>query len=141
MARCRPVSTPRPLDRDLLLSVSHFVERGAALGGSDCFVSVTPSGREVAFGFYPLYTGLHPCEELGDMVADHSWWAVGLILHGRGHFLDQPDQPAEPIVSTYFIERGGAEVSLLRRGKRLEEMPGPAIGRIPDLCRSMLGLT
>ena len=80
----------------------------------------------------------HPTEVLTPADVRPSWWALVLCTRGDAHLLDEPDRPAQPIVSTFARSRDGDEVSLLRRGEDLTRLPGWAAGRIPDLLRSLL---
>jgi hypothetical protein len=139
MGPCRPSLRRSILER--LTAVAHAAEQACLLSPDDVLVRVIAHQHEVELGLLPLDPDLHPCEELRGFVAPEEWWAVGLVVRGRAHLLDEPDRQPEPIVSTFFIERGGAEVSLLRRGNRVDEGPGRAEGRLPDLCRSMVGRT
>jgi hypothetical protein len=105
------------------------------------YVALTDEVGELEVGMRWLHPDLHPTVELAGLVAPRSWWAFGLSTTGRAHFLDEPDRAPERIVSTYVRERNGCEVSLLRRGSSVTELNGPAEGRIPDLVRSILGVT
>jgi hypothetical protein len=80
----------------------------------------------------------HPTEVDWSREVQDSWWALVLCVRGRAHFLDEPDRGAEPIVSTFARSRDGHEVSLLRRGEVVTVLPERAVGRIPDLLRSLL---
>jgi hypothetical protein len=131
---------PRSSARDRLLSIAHALDAASTPGCSDVLVSVAADRRDVVLGLLRLDPRRHPCEELRGMVARDEWWAVGIVVAGRARFLDQPDREPEPILTTYLVERGGAEVSLLRRRREVTESRGRVEGRIPDLCRSMLGL-
>lgn len=124
--------------RDRLLSIAHALD--AAGPGSDVLVGVIADPDDVVLALRTLDPDRHPCDELRGRVAPSDWWAVGIVVEGRARFLDQPDRPPEPIVTTYLVERGGAEVSLLRRGGEVTESHERVSGRIPDLCRGMLAL-
>jgi hypothetical protein len=121
--------------------VAHAAEQACLLSPDDVLVRVISHPHEVELGLLPLAPDRHPCEELHGFVAPDEWWAVGLVVRGRAHFLDEPGRQPEPIVSTFFVERGGVEVSLLRRGDEVSEGPGRVEGRLPDLCRAMVGRT
>lgn len=131
-------STTTPRHR--LASIARVVADASAPGCSDVLVHVRADPDDVVLGLHPLDPGQHPCDELRGAVAPPDWWAVGIVIAGRARFLDRPDLAPEPITTTYFVERGGAEVSLLRRGDVVTEMGERVVGRIPDLCRGMLGL-
>lgn len=140
MGSCRPSSLRRTaLER--LTAVAHAAEQACLLSPDDVLVRVVGTQHEVELGLRPLDPGRHPCEVLQGFVAPDEWWAVGLVVRGRAHFLEEPQRQPEPIVSTFFVERGGVEVSLLRRGDRVSEGTGRLEGRLPDLCRAMVGRT
>jgi hypothetical protein len=124
--------------RERLAAIARLVEEACARADGHTLVRIVADDHDVELGLLPLEG--HPCDELGSFVAPPEWWAVGLVTHGRARFLDQPDRPPEPIVSSYFLERSGHAVSFLRRGAEVTEPSEPLVGRIPDLCRSMLGL-
>ena len=80
----------------------------------------------------------HPCEDLAGFVAPAVCWGIALVLHGRAHLLDAPDEPPAPVVTTFLRHRDGRQVSLLRAGSRVTEQRGPVTGRVPDLCERIL---
>ena len=80
----------------------------------------------------------HPTEVDWSREVQDSWWAVALCVRGRAHFLDDPARGPERIVSTFARSRDGQEVSLLRRDGVVTRLPEEAVGRIPDLLRSLL---
>jgi hypothetical protein len=120
-----------------LVELAHLIDDAGPAGCRDVFVFARIDGADVVVGVRPLER--HPCDELVGFGAPPQWWAVGFWLHGRARFLDRPSSPPEPIVSTYLLDRSGASASLLRRGDEVLELPGPTEGRIPDLCRKILG--
>jgi hypothetical protein len=122
--------------RDRLVSIAHVLD--GAGPGSDALVGLVRDPDDVVLVLRNLDPHRHPCDELHGLVAPDDWWAVGMIVRGRARFLDEPDRPPEAITTTYLVERGGAEVSLLRRGDRVTESRDRVHGRIPDLCRGML---
>lgn len=124
--------------RERLALIARVVEEGCADHEGHTLVRIIAAEHDLELGLLPIDG--HPCDELAGFVAPSEWWAIGLIAHDRARFLDRPDEPAEPIVSSYFVERGGAAVSLLRRGDVVTEVDEPMVGRIPDLCRGLLGL-
>lgn len=126
--------------RERLASIARLLDAATTDECSDVLVHVIADPDDVVLGLRPLDPHRHPCEELRGMVAEPHWWAVGLVVHGRARFLDEPDRPPEPILSTYLVERGGHETSLLRRGDAVTETTERVEGRLPDLCRAMLGL-
>ena len=125
--------------RERLAAIARLVEEACADADGYTLVRIVAHEQNVELGLLPLEG--HPCEELTGFIAPPDWWAVGLVTRGRARFLDQPDRPPEPIVSSYFVERSGHAISFLRRGAEVTEPSEPLVGRIPDLCRSMLGLT
>ena len=124
--------------QERLATIARLIEEGCAESEGHTLVRIIADETDVELGLLPLDG--HPCDELDGFVAPPEWWAVGLITRGRAHFLDQPDEPPEPVVTSHFVERGGSAVSFLRRGSEVSEPSGPLVGRIPDLCRSILGL-
>lgn len=126
--------------RERLLSIAQVLDAASADAGLPIQAYVTEDGDDVELGVRLLQLGVHPCDELRGTVAPADWWAMGVVTFGRARFLDHPDLDPEPIQSTYLLARDGTEVSLLRRGRDVEQLHGPAQGRIPDLCRSILGL-
>lgn len=125
----------------LLSAIAHLLDGSWADQPNDIFVLLLddpPSPDGLTFALRALPPGRHPCETLHDFVPPTGCWGVGLVVHGRAHMLDALDQPAESIVSTYVRHRDGRQVSLLRRGDSVEELRGPAVGRLPDLCEQIL---
>jgi hypothetical protein len=128
-----------PTARDRLLSIAELVDLAGPEHPDGIIVSVALEEDDVVLGVRRLDPTLHPTIELAGLVAEPSWWALCLCTHGRARFLDEPDRLPEAIVSTFAVDRCGTEVSLLRRGATVTELPGPALGRIPELLRSILG--
>ena len=126
--------------RERLVSIARVLADSSAPGCSDVLVHVLDDPSEVVLGIHQLDPHQHPCEELRDLVAPPEWWAVGIVIAGRARYLDRPDAEPERVTTTYLVERGGATASLVRRGDVVTAMQEPMVGRIPDLCRSMLGL-
>jgi hypothetical protein len=122
---------------DLLAALAHVVEEAVHRDPAGTAVYVKREGEEIELGIRALDPELHPCLELRGLIAPDDWWAVGLVTHGTATFLDE--QRSERIVSSFFRSRDGDEVSLLRRGEDVQELPGRGEGRIPDLLRSALG--
>ena len=128
------------MSRDRLASIARVLADASTPGCSDVLVHVLDDPDDVVLGLHPLDPAQHPCDELHGAVAPPDWWAVGIVIAGRARYLDRPEADPEPITTTYLVERGGAEVSLLRRGDDVTELRDRVVGRIPDLCRGMLGL-
>jgi hypothetical protein len=99
-----------------------------------------PVHPDVNVAFKRLEPGVHPFEAVAGFTAPPSWTAFGVRARGRAHHLDQPDAEPERVTATFVVDRIGAEASVLRRGERVEEPPGPATGTIPDLARRVLHL-
>jgi hypothetical protein len=123
---------------ELLTAIAHGVEAAVHSEPQGTVVYAARVGDEVELGLRLLDPELHPCAELRGFEAPAHWWAMGLITHGTATFLEEGR--TERIVSTYFAARDGSEVSLLRRGDGVQELPGPAVGRVPELVREALGL-
>jgi hypothetical protein len=125
-----------------LRTIAHLLDAASSEGAPDALVLLLDdpgAPDELVLALRPLAPGRHPCDELQDVSAPSACWAVGLVVHGRAHLLDAADRPPQPIVTTYLVDREGAEVSLLRGAGRVAELPGPSLGRLPDLCRRILG--
>jgi hypothetical protein len=127
-----------PTDSELLVALAHIVEEAVHSDPAGTAIFVRRTGGEIELGLRPLDPELHPCLELRGFVAPEDWWAFGLVAHGTATFLDE--DRSERIVSTHLRSRSGEEVSLLRRGDTVQELPGRGEGRIPDLLRSVLRL-
>ena len=127
-------STVLPLD--LLERIAHLIDAASHDPTDHIAASVELDEGELVLGVRTF--DLHPTLALAGLVAPPSWWGLIVCSPGRAHFLDQPDRPPEPIVSTYARSRDGAEVSLLRRGTDVTRLPGPAEGRIPELVQGIL---
>lgn len=134
-------TTPAPSSAlERLSAIASVVEEGLAGAAAGTFVRVVADDADVELGLWPLDPDRHPCVELAGLVAPPAWWAVGLVVPGRAWCLDEPEATPEPVVSSHFVERGGAAVSLLRRGTEVTRPTEPMTGRIPDLCRAILRL-
>ena len=126
----------------LLTSIAHDVEEALHPDprGTIVLLQDDPADREQVVLSLRALEG-HPCEDLAGFQAPPGCWALILVTPGRAHLLDAPDEAPVRIVSTYLLHRDGRSVSLLRRGDEVSELPGPAVGRIPDLCSRILGDT
>jgi hypothetical protein len=130
-----------PTDRRHLLeqvarTIAEAHHRAPAEPSTHVAAFVELDGEEVVLGV--RWFDAHPAAlPWADEVQD-TWWALVLCTRGRAHFLDRPDVAPEPIASTFARSRDGHELSLLRRGGELTELPGRAEGRIPDLLRTLL---
>ena len=121
-----------------LVELAHLVDDAHVDHPSDVAFYVVHEPPDIVLGLHALEPDLHPCAVLAGFEAPEAWDAFGVRVHGTARFLDEPDRPPEPIVSTFVLDRSGASASLLRRGDDVTELPGPAVGRVPDLCRSVL---
>jgi hypothetical protein len=121
-----------------LLDLARLIDDAHAdhLGNLAFYVVHEPP--EIVLGLQDLEPDVHPCISLGGLEAPPEWDAFGVRVCGTAHFLDDSGRAASAIVSTYLVDRGGRSASLLRRGDEVTELPGPAVGRIPELCRSIL---
>lgn len=97
-------------------------------------------GPDLALGTKALDPATHPFMVLAGFSAPADWSAFGLRVQGRVRFLGEPERPPEASCTTFLVDRLGREASLLRQGHTVVELPGPADGTIPDLCRRVLGL-
>ncbi|MET0729381.1 MAG: hypothetical protein ABWZ76_13890 [Acidimicrobiales bacterium] len=96
-------------------------------------------GEGETLGIRALEPGVHPFAALAGFVAPAEWSMFGLRVRGWAHPLGG-GQLAAASSTTFLLSRDGAEWSLLRRGRGVEELPGRAMGTIPDLCRRVLDL-
>ncbi len=99
-----------------------------------------PISPEVDLGLLPLGEGTHPFTELAGQHAPEAWTVFGLRVTGTSRRLDDPDTPPQPTSSVFLLDRRGREASVIRHGEEVEDLPGPAVGTIPDLCRRVLEL-
>lgn len=93
---------------------------------------------DVELGLRPLPPGHHPFTELAGLQAPPSWSMFGLRVHGTGHHLQE--SRSERATTTFLVARTGEEITLLRMGGAVAEVPEAAQGTLPDLCRRVLGL-
>lgn len=125
-----------------LRTIAHLLDAATPEGASDALVLLLDDPRapdDLVLALRPIPPGRHPCHELQHLSAPSACWAVGLVVHGRAHLLDAADGAAQPVVTTYLVDRAGDEVSLLRSRGRVTQLAGPSLGRLPDLCRRILG--
>lgn len=99
-----------------------------------------PVHPDVSLGFRSIDAGIHPFEVLAGFTAPEEWSAFGIRARGRARHLDDPTVAPTPTAMTFVLDRAGAEASVLRLDDGVSELPGPALGTIPDLCRRVLGL-
>lgn len=97
-------------------------------------------GPDLALGTKPFDRSVHPFSMLAGFTAPADWAAFGLRVHGRIRRLDEPAGAPVASRTTFLVHRDGREASVLRRDDTAEDLPGPAAGTIPDLCRRVLGL-
>jgi hypothetical protein len=102
-------------------------------------VHVVDDPHDIVLGLKPLDPGRHPFEELAGFLAPRTWTTFGLCVRGSAHHLVSGEHQAG-VTTTFLVDRSGTELSLLRAGPTATELPGPAEGTIPDLCRRVLGL-
>jgi len=142
-SRCRPPRhrahpSPAPVE---LQAVARLVDEVAVDEPDHLLVHVLDEpGPDLVLGTKPFDRSVHPFTMLAGFTAPTEWAAFGLRIHGRIRRLDEPG--AAPVASrtTFLVHRDGSEASVLRQGDTAEDLPGPAIGTIPDLCRRVLGL-
>jgi hypothetical protein len=130
---------PVPSTRRRVDAIAHLVDEGAADEPGHLLVHVADDGDDVLLGLKPLPAGVHPFGELAGFTAPADWSMFGVRVRGTAHHLDG-DRPPERSITTFVLDRHGAERSIVRVGDRAEALPGPASGTIPDLCRRVLGL-
>lgn len=127
-------STPRRVD-----AIARLVDEGAVDEPGHLLVHVADDGDDLLLGVQPLPIDTHPFGELAGFTAPTDWSMFGVRVRGTAHHLDD-DRPPERSITTFVVDRRGAERSIVRRGERTDALPGPACGTIPDLCRRVLGL-
>lgn len=121
-----------------LFDLAHLIDDAHVDRVADVAFYIVNKPPDVVVGLKDLDPGVHPCRALAGFEAPPEWDAFGVRVHGRAHILDDPSEPPADIVSTYLVDRAGRSASLLRRGDEVTELPGPTLGRIPDLCRRVL---
>jgi hypothetical protein len=99
-----------------------------------------PTSPEVDLGLRRLEEGLHPFAELAGQHAPDEWTVFGLRVTGTSRRLDEADADPRRVSTVFLVDRRGREASLIRHGDDVTELPGPAVGTIPDLCRRVLQL-
>ena len=120
--------------------IAHLVDDATVDDPGHLLVHVSDeSDGDFRIGVKPLDRDTHPFTVLAGFTAPREWSMFGLRVLGTGHHLEG-DKPSEPMCTTFMVHRAGKEASLLRRGDTVEELPGPAHGTLPDLCRRVLGL-
>lgn len=129
-------SPTRPAQIDALV---RLIDEGTVDDPGHLLVHVADDGDDVLLGVRPLDAGTHPFTELAGCIAPPEWKMVGLRVRGLAHQLDG-DIPPTRTSTTYLVDRGGAERSIMRTGDRVQALAGPATGTLPDLCRRVLGL-
>lgn len=123
-----------------LLDLAHLIDDSHVDHPADVAFYVVHDPPEVLLGLKDLDPSVHPCISLDGFEAPEEWDAFGIRVHGTAHFLEEPGHPPAAIVSTFLVDREGTSASLLRRGDDVTELAGPALGRIPELCRSILAV-
>jgi hypothetical protein len=130
---------PRP--HRYLAAVAGIVDQATVGDPDHVLVYVeAPIHPEVSLGFKPLSAQVHPFEVLAGFTAPDEWRAFGIRARGRARHLDDPEVASAPTAMTFLVDRTGGEASVLRLPDGVSELPGPALGTIPDLCRRVLGL-
>lgn len=118
-------------------------------------VGLTDAGDHPALLLRPLDG--HPGDELPGFSAPSSWWAFGLVVTGTAHVWPVSAHSADRharhdgaprVRGAHLVARSGARVDVLQHGGDRPAVTGssapgdPATlaGRLPDLCRRVLGL-
>jgi hypothetical protein len=100
-----------------------------------------PAHRDLAVGLLPIGAATHPFEVVAGSRAPAAWTVFGMRVTGRAHRLDHPHRHPARSATTFLVDRQGREASVLRSHEGTQDLPGPALGTIPDLCRRVLGLS
>jgi len=141
------------VDGSLLHDVLAAVEQGLHDSDADhgplamALEAVDGHGVEVATRTYETDDVV---AALADLDASASWLAFGVVCEGRAHPTDarcrplHPPPPGSPerVRFGVLVDRNGTAVTGLRRATgHFDPLPdGPALGRVPDACRRVLGL-
>ncbi len=155
------MSTP-PIQHRPLVPADHLERLSAAADALADIVAATPGPPELVglvdlagLGVEPdpsdrpdtlTFTCLDGPDPIGRLLgldAVPEWWAVGVAANSTARSMDGgPDR--WPVTFVHLVARDGTTVNLLDdgRGTRHVEGPDDAVhtGRVPDLCRRMLGL-
>jgi hypothetical protein len=91
-------------------------------------------------GVRRIAPGVHPCDAARDLRAPGSWRAFGFAVDGSGVVLGDSGA-ARSIRSIYLVDRRGHEISLLRDGAHVRVSGARVMGRIPDACWRVMGLS
>jgi hypothetical protein len=138
--------SPRRLHRRgphhrLLPAVAEIVDQATADDPGHVLVYVEdPVQPDVSLGFRSIDPDVHPFNVLAGFTAPPEWAAFGIRARGRAHHLDEPAAAPVASATTFLVDRTGAEASVLRLDGQVTDLPGPALGTIPDLCRRVLDL-
>lgn len=101
-----------------------------------------PGERPDALTFTRL-DGPDPIGQLLGLDALDEWWAVGVMANSTARPVDG-DGERLPVTFVHVVARDGTTVDLLDDGRGTRHLEGPDhevhTGRVPDLCRRMLGL-
>lgn len=131
----------RPPRHRPITELAHAIDGATAEEPSHLAIYVAEAAGpadEVEVGLRPFPTDIHPFTELSGLVAPPEWSMFGLRVHGTGHHLAVEGR-RERTVTTFLLARTGEEVTLLRMGGAVTEVPETAQGTLPDLCRRVLG--
>lgn len=144
--RSAPSSThrrlhPRPGPPSPLQAIAHLVDELAVDEPGHLLVHVLDeAGPELALGTLPFDRAVHPFDVLAGFTAPGDWAVLGVRAQGTMHHLDDPHQASRRTAATTLLDRSGAQASVLRTGDVVTDIPGAAVGIVPDLCRRALGL-
>jgi hypothetical protein len=101
-----------------------------------------PSDRPDTLTFTCLH-GPDPIGQLLGLDAVPEWWAVGVAASSTARPLDG-GRERWPVTFVHLVARDGTTLDLLDDGHGTRHVTGPDhevhTGRVPDLCRRMLGL-
>ncbi len=123
----------------LLPAVAGIVDQATVDDPGHVLVYVEdPVHPEVSLGFKSIESGVHPFDVLAGFTAPAEWTAFGIRARGRARHLDHPDHAPTTSAMTFLVDRNGREASVLRLEGEVTDVPGPALGTIPDLCRRVL---
>lgn len=128
---------PRAPERPLA-AVARAIDEAATGTAEHLAFHAVLAGDGFDLGIRAFPTDVHPFAELAGLVAPADWDVFGLQVQGTAHHLD--DGQRARTTTTYAVDRGGHEHTILRQGEHRRELPGGAVGTLPDLCRRVLGL-
>lgn len=129
---------PRGQAEEHLRTVAHLIDEATRGEEHHVAAHALVEGGDVVLGLLPLEPGSHPFTALAGTTAPEEWEVFGVRVQGTARPLDGGSE--QQSTTTFVVDRSSAEWSVMRTDGDLTDLPGPAVGTIPDLCRRVLGL-